>query len=93
MPAVVRLADYCAGHCYSPRPNDEASPNVFVNGRGVHRVGDHWPTHCCPPPCHDSVQAQGSPNVFVNGRAAARIGDALSCGDVTAEGSPNVFIN
>lgn len=46
MPAVVRLGDMSAGHCYPARANDSASPDVFVNGRGVHRQGDHWPTHC-----------------------------------------------
>lgn len=47
MPAIVRLGDKSCGHsCYSQRPNDEASNNVFVNGLGVHRVGDHWITHC-----------------------------------------------
>ncbi len=42
MPGIVRLGDYCSGHGgYPPRPNDEASANVFVNSKGVHRVGDH----------------------------------------------------
>ena len=42
MPGIVRLGDYCSGHDgYPPRPNDEASINVFVNSKGVHRVGDH----------------------------------------------------
>jgi uncharacterized Zn-binding protein involved in type VI secretion len=93
MPAAVRLADMSAGHCFSPRPNDEASPNVFINGKAAHRVGDHWPTHCCGPVCHDGVMGEGSPNVYVNGKALARVGDAIACGDTTAEGSPNVFAN
>jgi len=47
MPAVVRLGDICTGHgCWPPRQNIEASPNVFVNGRGVHRLGDAWAVHC-----------------------------------------------
>ena len=92
MPAAVRFADYSAGHCFEPRPNDEASPNVFINNKGAHRVGDHWPTHWCVVG-HDGVMAEGSPNVFVNGKALARVGDPISCGDRTAEGSPNVFIN
>jgi uncharacterized Zn-binding protein involved in type VI secretion len=47
MPAVVRLGDMSTGHsCFPPRPNTEASPNVFVNGKGVHRVGDAWAIHC-----------------------------------------------
>lgn len=46
MPAVVRLGDRSCGHsCFPARPCVEASDNVFVNGRGVHRVGDGWAVH------------------------------------------------
>lgn len=93
MPAVVRLGDKSAGHCFEPRPNIEGSPNVFINGIAVHCVGDAWPVHTCGPSSHDSRTVQGSPNVFVNGKAVARVGDALDCGDICAEGSPNVFVN
>ena len=96
MPGIVRLADTSTGHgCFPARPNDTASTNVFINGRGVHRVGDHWIEHCCGVPlaCHEGVQATGSPNVFVNGRAVARIRDTISCGDFNATGSSNVFAN
>lgn len=93
MPAATRLGDECTGHgCWPPRPNDEASPNVFYNGIPAHRKGDHWPTHCCGPACHDSNCAEGSSNVFVNGKEAARIGDPVACGSAIAQGSPNVFI-
>lgn len=92
MPAVTRLGDLCTGHgCFGQRPNDEASPNVFVNGIGVHRVGDHWVSHCCGPVCHDSNMATGSSTVFINGKAAARIGDMVACGSASAQGSPNTF--
>ena len=92
MPAVTRLGDQCTGHgCFPPRPNDEASTNVFVNGLGVHRVGDHWVTHCCGPVCHDSTAASGSSTVFVNGKAMMRIGDSVACGSLVAQGSGNVF--
>ncbi len=44
---VVRLGDKSCGHgCWPPRSNDQGSPNVFVNGRPVHQLGDHWATHC-----------------------------------------------
>jgi uncharacterized Zn-binding protein involved in type VI secretion len=60
----------------------------------MHRMGDHWVTHCCPPNgCHDSIMASGSPNVFINGKPAARIGDAVGCGSTAIVGSPNVFAN
>jgi len=92
MPAVVRLGDKCTGHdVFPPRANDRGSPNVFVNGKPVHREGDHWVTHCFPPACHDSILQKGSSTVKVNGKGIARIGDQIACGSVCAEGSPNVF--
>ena len=91
MPAVTRLADRCTGHGgFPPRPNDQGSPNVFVNGIPVHRQGDHWTTHC-KSGCHDGILQTGSGKVFVNGKAIARIGDPITCGSVVAEGSDNVF--
>jgi uncharacterized Zn-binding protein involved in type VI secretion len=92
MPAVVRLGDQCTGHgAFPPRVNDSASGDVFANGIGVHRVGDHWVTHCAGIPCHDSVQASGSSTVFANGKPVARIGDSIACGSANAAGSSTVF--
>ena len=92
MPAISFLGAMSAGHDgFNPRPNLEASSNVFVNGKGIHRVGDSWEIHCDSTSCHDGVEASGSSSVFINGRALARIGDSISCGDIIAEGSPNVF--
>lgn len=92
MPAVARLGDLDTGHdCFPPRANDQASPDVFVNGIPVHRVTDHWPSHCCDSNCHDSFLASGSPTVFCNGLPVARVGDPVACGSLVAEGSPNVF--
>jgi uncharacterized Zn-binding protein involved in type VI secretion len=92
MPAATRLGDVCTGHdCFPPRVNDEASDNVFINGIGAHRVGDHWITHCCTIICHDGEAAEGSSTVFINGKAAVRIGDMISCGSASAQGSPSVF--
>jgi len=92
MPAVTRLGDICSGHgCFGPRVNDQASDDVCVNGKGVHRQGDHWVTHCCTIICHDGTLQKGSSTVFVNGKAAGRIGDPISCGSVSAQGSPSVF--
>ena len=97
MPGVVRLGDMSAGHphCYPARPNIEASPNVFCNGKAVHRLGDAWAVHgACPEHTpHGGVASSGSPNVFVNGKPICRIGDAISCGDTMAQGSDNVFAN
>jgi uncharacterized Zn-binding protein involved in type VI secretion len=92
MPAVVRLGDNCSGHgCYPARPNNQASNNVFVNGKGVHSLCDDWASHCCGIPCHDGIASSGSSTVFVNGKPICRVGDSVSCGSTMAEGSDNVF--
>lgn len=95
MPAAVRLGDMCSGHeCWPPRANTSASPNVLVNGLGLHRVGDGWGPHTCPsiPETHSGTAATGSASVFSNGSSACRVGDAVDCGSTMASGSPNVFI-
>lgn len=94
MPGVARLSDVCTGHgCFPSRANCGASGDVYVNGRGAHRVGDPYPSHCCGPSCHDGVAASGSGTVFVNGRPLVRISDAVSCGGTVASGSGDVFAN
>lgn len=94
MPQAARFSDLCTGHgCFPPRPNDQGSPNVIINMRSAHRLGDHWAVHCCGPACHDSVTAQGSPNVFVNSIPQARVADAVACGSNIMTGSHNVFVN
>lgn len=90
--SVSRLGDNCSGHgCFPPRPNNEASSNVFANAIGVHRRTDSYVSHCCGDSCHTSVLAMGSSTVFANGLEVGRIGDPVACGSAIAEGSPNVF--
>lgn len=92
MPGVTLLSDLCSGHdCFSPRVSDTASSDVFVEGRGIHRQGDHWIVHTCKKNTHDSVLAVGSSSVFVNGLGCGRIGDAIECGSIVATGSSTVF--
>lgn len=94
MPAVSRLGDLSTGHGGWPaRPSTSASPNVFVNGIAVNRVGDTWATHDNDGDDHDGTTSSGSGTVLVNGLKVARIGDAISCGDKIATGSGNVFAN
>jgi uncharacterized Zn-binding protein involved in type VI secretion len=94
MPAVTRLGDASAGHCYGSRPPDDAAQgDVFANNILVTIVGAHYPTHCCGPVCHDGAASAGSPTVFIHNQPVHRIGDAISCGDTSAAGSPNVFAN
>jgi uncharacterized Zn-binding protein involved in type VI secretion len=93
MPAIVRFQDKCSGHsCFPPRPNNQASDNVLVNGKGAHRQNDSWELHACPnTPPHGGVLSTGSESVYINGKPVARIGDPISCGSRCAEGSGNVF--
>lgn len=95
MPGVVRLGDICSGHsCYPPRENTSASKNVFVNGKGVHRVGDSWKKHKCPRKRgkgHTGTLRSGSSTVFINGRGVARKGDPISCGSKCDTCSEDVF--
>ena len=96
MPAAIRYEDICKGHDgFAPRPNDEASQDVFINGLGAHRVEDHWVTHCNPVlECHDSRAKEGCPNVFVNGRQLCRENDKTYCGSpMGLTKSPDVFVN
>jgi uncharacterized Zn-binding protein involved in type VI secretion len=93
MQGAARLHDICTGHgCFPPRQNAEASPNVLINGRGAHRVGDGWESHCCGKACHGGALAAGSSSVLINGRGAGRIGDPVSCGSRVATGSADVLI-
>lgn len=89
---TARLADICTGHwCWPPRPNVQGSPNVFVNSRPHHRMGDAWMIHCCGLKCHSSRTCMGSSTVFVNSRPAARVGDMVCCTSSIMTGSFNVF--
>lgn len=89
---LVRLGDISAGHCYSPRPNVQGSPDTFTNGLPNHRQGDYWPTHCCGKSCHDGVLLLGSPTYFTNGLGQGGSGDAITCGDSALQGSPDSFV-
>lgn len=90
---AVRLGDKCSGHgCYPSRQNIEASKNVRINGKGAHRVGDKWASHCCGAICHDGVALTGSKTVRINGKFACRVGDKVDCGSTMIEGSSNVRI-
>jgi len=103
MPSVARIGDIIStGHgCDSISLIKQGSTNVFVNGRGVVRVGDA-DTHdkeeiieteegieiiCVP---HTVTVGAGSNKVFVNGRGVARIGNTFS-GEPITTGSLNVF--
>ncbi len=83
MPKVARLGDAIShgGTIAS------GSPNTFVNGLPLARVGD---LVLCDIHAEQAI-VSGSPDVFCNESPVARLGDAVSCGAVIIEGSPNVF--
>lgn len=88
MSGIARLGDQDDGACLAtPRGNNQASPNVFVDGIALHRVGDGWPIHGL----HSSTTISGSNTVFANGVAIARVGDNLNCGAHIATGSTDVL--
>lgn len=93
MPSAARQGDPGVVHC-SGYVIASGSPDVFVNGLPVARVGDpsisHLGSGCVN---HTSTIIVGSPNVFVNGRPLARVGDALSACTQIAQGSPDVKVN
>ena len=70
------------------------SPNVFINGKPVARVGDMGRhSGCCGPNIFTHVI--GSSTVFINGRQAVRLGDMVRhCGGVDSVivSSTDVFI-
>lgn len=103
MPAVTRVADSTTGVCDLGLPccphgrsgnNSVGSPNVFVNGKPLHRLTDTGPTNC--PHSGTFASTSGSGTVFCNGLPVTRIGDVTtcqSCGKTGShvDGSPNVF--
>jgi uncharacterized Zn-binding protein involved in type VI secretion len=93
MPASARLKDFCTGHgCFPPRPNNQASTDVSINGRGAHREGDSWERHSCGRGKGHSAQTLNKPSktVFVNGKGLGNIGTAVDCGSTILTGSHNV---
>ena len=93
MPFATRYTDICTGHgCWPPRPSCSGSPDTITNNLLQMRVTDCYESHCCPPPCHGGVLAQGSSTVFVNNLSAGRTGDPVSCGSRAMQHSPDVDI-
>ena len=97
MPGVVRKTqDSHVGHA-SPTPSAfhqtsyaEGSPDVYVNGTSVVRIGDKTA-------CGDPATA-GSPNVWANGIAVHRLNDATAghgswVPNAATTASGNVFAN
>jgi len=92
MPSVARYRDFCSGHAqWPPRPNEQASINVFVNDLGWHRQSDSWEIHCDDNDCHGSYLKSGSATVYINNLQGGRITDPVACGSAVAQGSHSVY--
>jgi len=83
MPGILRKNIDFAGGLLST-----GSPNVFINGASVVRIGDTVNQHGDH---STSAMITGSSKVFVNGVGICRAGDMASCGDYGTGGSPNTF--
>ena len=97
IPAAHRQSDIGSGHeChFPPSTATGGSPDVYVNGKPLMRVGDSYQAHgcsSCPEPSHGRALAKGSGTVFVNGRPAGRVADAIDCGGQAENGSEDVTI-
>lgn len=92
---ICDAGEKCCPHSRSGT-NSSGSPDVYINQKQAHRLGDSGSCNC---PHGGSYQStSGSSTVFVNGRALTRIGDATtcqSCGKTGSHvsGSANVFAN
>jgi uncharacterized Zn-binding protein involved in type VI secretion len=95
MPAAIRIGDptACSDH------DAGGSPNVFINGIPVGRIGDPTTGHGC---WHPNSNLQGSPDVFANNIGVTRVGDlhvGHSCPDngfhqtAYSSGSPDCFLD
>ena len=83
-PALYQPGDNTSGHGpYAPvgyLPGAGQSPNVFIDGKPVHKVGDQTFPHFAniiPPDIHTDTIATGIPTVLVNGTPIAIAGQSL----------------
>lgn len=90
---VVLLGDLGTDHeGFPPTPVISGSPNVFIDGKPVARVGDQLAPHSKPKhPPHPRTITSGSSTVFINGMPVAVTGGEISCGGVTI-GSGTVIV-
>jgi len=85
--------DECTGHdACPPRKAVEGSPDVFLEGHAVVRLGDRWASHGCPAHTpHEGKVLQASAEVTVNGLPVVRVGDPLDCGGNVKTGSEALY--
>jgi uncharacterized Zn-binding protein involved in type VI secretion len=85
--------DESSGHddC-PPRKAVEGSPDVFLEGHAVVRLGDLWEEHECEEhDAHEGRVIQASSEVTINGKPVVRVGDVLDCGCVVKTGARALY--
>jgi uncharacterized Zn-binding protein involved in type VI secretion len=85
--------DICTGHdACPPRKAVEGSPDVFLDGHAVVRLGDLWEEHGCPKHSkHPGRVVQASTEITVNGLPVVRVGDPLDCGGTVQTGCEALY--
>lgn len=78
MSGIARVGDKAIGRCKCHSPKKKmtgviitGSPDTFVNGRAVARIGDVVRAKCG----HKGIIVSGSPDVITDGQGTARLGD------------------
>lgn len=85
--------DVCTGHdACPPRKAVEGSPDVFIDGHAVVRLGDLWESHGCPAHApHQGRVNQASSEITVNGLPVVRVGDPIDCGGQVKTGCEALY--
>ena len=91
-----------ANHDVHPIPQPKPgglgySPDVFVNGREVHRVGDQFVEHTAPllpppPPHSDVISDVGNIRILVNDKPIVGQGANIAPGGKVLMGSYSVYM-
>ena len=79
---VARFTDKCT---YHDAKNTQGSPDVLVNGLGVHRVTDLWGNCAC------IKLVTGCPTVIINGLQGGRCRDFTYITAMVASCSPDTL--
>lgn len=81
---IILLGDLGTDHeGFPPTPVIAGSPDVYIDGKPVARLGDPLALHSKPKhPPHPRAITSGSATILINGLPVAVTGSAISCGGV-----------
>ena len=102
VPIGLHFPNLYANHDVHPIPQPKPgglgySPDVFVNGREVHRVGDQFVEHTAPllpppPPHSDVISDVGNIRILVNDKPIVGQGANIAPGGKVLMGSYSVYM-